>query len=39
MGATPGGFVAFMDPTLPPSRQGVDEEEAKDGDDLKNAEV
>jgi hypothetical protein len=38
MGAPLGGFVASMDPTLPPSSQGVDEE-AKDGDDLENAEV
>jgi hypothetical protein len=39
MGAPPGGFVASMDPIIPPSSQGVDEEEAKDGDDLENAEV
>jgi hypothetical protein len=39
MGAPPGGFVASMDPTLPPSSQGVDEEGAKDGDDLKNTKV
>jgi hypothetical protein len=39
MGAPTGGFVTSMDPTIPPSSQGVDEEEAKDGDDLKNAEV
>jgi hypothetical protein len=39
MGASPGGFVASMYPTLAPSSQSVDEEEAKDGDDLKNAEV
>jgi hypothetical protein len=31
--------VASMDPTLPPSSQGIDEEKSKDGDDLENAEV
>jgi hypothetical protein len=36
--APPGEFVASMDPSLPPSSQGVDEEEAKD-DDFENAEV
>nr|XP_051221544.1 co-chaperone protein p23-1-like [Lolium perenne] len=39
MGAPAGGFVAYMDPTIPHSSQGVDKEEAKDGDDLKNVEV
>jgi hypothetical protein len=40
MGAPPGGFVASLDPTIPPSTQDVDEEEeAKEGDDLENAEV
>jgi hypothetical protein len=29
MGAPPGGFVASLDPTIPPSTQDVDEEEAK----------
>jgi hypothetical protein len=39
MGAPPGGFVASLDPTIPSSTQDVDEEEAKEGDDLENAEV
>jgi hypothetical protein len=39
MGAPLGGFVASLDPTIPPSTQDVDEEEAKEGDDLENAEV
>jgi hypothetical protein len=39
MGAPPGGFVASLDPTIPPSTQDVDEEEAKEGDDLENEEV
>jgi hypothetical protein len=39
MGAPPGGFVASLDSTVPPSTQDVDEEEAKEGDDLENAEV
>jgi hypothetical protein len=39
MGAPPGGFVASLDPTIPSSAQDVDEEEAKEGDDLENAEV
>jgi hypothetical protein len=39
MGAPPGGFVASLDFTIPPSTQDVDEEEAKEGDDLENAEV
>jgi hypothetical protein len=39
MGAPPGGFVAYMDPSLPPSSHGVDEEEEKDDDDFENAEV
>jgi hypothetical protein len=39
MGAPPGGFVASLDSTIPPSTQDVDEEEAKEGDDLENAEV
>jgi hypothetical protein len=39
MGAPPGGFVASLDPTIPPSTQDVDEEEAKEGDDLENAKV
>jgi hypothetical protein len=29
MGAPPGGFVASLDPTIPPSTQDVDEEETK----------
>jgi hypothetical protein len=29
IGAPPGGFVASLDPTIPPSTQDVDEEEAK----------
>jgi hypothetical protein len=39
MGAPPGGFVASLDSTIPPSTQYVDEEEAKEGDDLENTEV
>jgi hypothetical protein len=39
MGAPPGGFVASLDPTIPSSTQDVDEEEAKEGDDLENAKV
>jgi hypothetical protein len=39
MGASSGGFVASLDSTIPPSTQDVDEEEAKEGDDLENAEV
>jgi hypothetical protein len=39
MGAPPGGFVASLDPTIPPTTQDVDEEEAKEGDDFENAEV
>jgi hypothetical protein len=39
MGAPPGGFVASLDPTIPSSTQDVDEEEAKEDDDLENAEV
>nr|XP_051201932.1 FAM10 family protein At4g22670-like [Lolium perenne] len=39
LGAPPGGFVASMDPTIPPSTQDDEEEEAKEGDDLENAEV
>jgi hypothetical protein len=39
MGAPPGGFVASLDPTIPPSTQDVNEEEAKEGDDLENPEV
>jgi hypothetical protein len=37
MGAPPGGFVASMDSSRPPTTHDVDEEEeAKDGDDFKN---
>jgi hypothetical protein len=39
MGAPPGGFVASLDSTIPSSTQDVDEEEAKEGDDLENAKV
>jgi hypothetical protein len=39
MGASPGGFVASLDSMIPPSIQDVDEEEAKEDDELKNAEV
>jgi hypothetical protein len=39
MGAPPEGFVASMDPNVPPSTQDDKEEEAKEGDDLENAEV
>jgi hypothetical protein len=39
MRAPPGGFVASLDPTIPPSTQDVDEEDAKEGDDLENTEV
>jgi hypothetical protein len=39
MGAPPGGFVASLDSTVPPSTQDVDEDEAKEGDDLENVEV
>jgi hypothetical protein len=39
MGAPPGGFVVSLDPTIPSSTQDIDEEEAKEGDDLENAEV
>jgi hypothetical protein len=31
--------VASLDSTVPPSTQDVDEEEAKEGDDLENVEV
>jgi hypothetical protein len=36
MEAPPGGFVASMDSSLAPSTHGVDEEEAKNGDDFEN---
>jgi hypothetical protein len=39
MGEPPGGFVASLDPTIPSSTQDIDEEEAKEGDDLENAKV
>jgi hypothetical protein len=39
MGAPPGGFIASLDSTVPPSTQDVDEDEAKEGDDLENVEV
>jgi hypothetical protein len=39
MGAPPGGFLASLDPTITPSTLDVDEEEAKEGDDLENAKV
>jgi hypothetical protein len=39
MGAPSGGFVASLDPTIPSSIQDVDEEEAKESDDLENTEV
>jgi hypothetical protein len=31
--------VDSMDPSLPPSSHGVDEQEAKDDDDFENVEV
>jgi hypothetical protein len=36
IGAPPGGFVASMDSSLPPSTHGADEEEAKGEDDFEN---
>jgi hypothetical protein len=39
MGAPSGGFMASLDPTIPPSTQDIDEEEAKEGDDLENVKV
>jgi hypothetical protein len=39
MGAPPEGFMASLNSTVPPSTQDVDEEEAKEGDDLENTEV
>jgi hypothetical protein len=39
MGAPPGGFVASIYSSLPPSTHGANEEEEKDEDDFENVDV